>query len=170
MRRRRHQQQPLRATGKLLAERVTLGPVELLPLLDRIPTRGSRALVRLVDHHQVPVGSKQVGEDLVALGEVDRGDAAIVLEPRQLPKLPPHLMRIDDREAFIELVVELVLPLDRQRGRAEDQYPVGHHPQPQLLEQEPRHDRLARARIVREHEPQPRLGKHVLVDRDDLVR
>ena len=37
------------------------------------------------------------------------------------------------------------------------------------LMQQPRHDRLSGAGVVGEHEPQPRLRQHVLVDRDDLV-
>ena len=34
-----------------------------------------RALVGLVDDHQIPLGAQQVGQDVVALGEVERRDA-----------------------------------------------------------------------------------------------
>lgn len=71
---------------------------------------------------------------------------------------------------LIELVLELLLPLDGQRSRAEDEDPVGHRPQVELLGQEPGHDGLACTGIVGEDKSQPSLGQHVLVDGDDLVR
>ena len=73
-------------------------------------------------------------------------------------------------KSLVELLVQLVLPLDGQRRGAQDEHPVGDRPQPQLLDQQAGHDRLAGARVIGEHEPQPRLGQHVPVDRGDLVR
>jgi hypothetical protein len=79
-------------------------------------------------------------------------------------------VRVDDREVLVELLVQFVLPLHGQRRGAQDEHPVGDRPQAQLLDQQAGHDCLARARVVGEHEPQPRLGQHVAVHGDDLVR
>ena len=81
MRGRGHEQKAFAAARELLGERVALGAVESLATLGGVVARRGRALVRLVDDHQIPVGAQQIGEHLVAFGEVDRGDAAIVLQP-----------------------------------------------------------------------------------------
>lgn len=124
----------------------------------------------LVDNDQVPVRCpQQLGHDLLALGEIERGDAAVLALPRVSTQLPACEVRVDDREVLVELLVQLVLPLHRQRRGAQDEHSIGNRPQPQLLDQQPGHDRLAGGRVIGKHEPQPRLGKHVPVHRRDLV-
>ena len=64
----------------------------------------------------------------------------------------------------------LVLPLDGQRRRDEDQAAVDGLSELELLDEKAGHDRLARAGVVGEQETQPRLRQHLSVDRFDLVR
>ena len=126
--------------------------------------------MRLVDDHQVPLRTEEVIADVVTLGEVDARDHHRVAVPRAPPELMAHLLAADDLKLLVELLEHLVLPLRRQRRRRKDQAPIHDPAQLQLLQQQPGHDRLARARIVGEHEPQPWLREHVPVDRLDLVR
>ena len=85
-----------------------------------------------------------------------------------------ELLLIDGREDDVERLAEpaeqFVLPLDRQRRGAEDQHAVDGLAELHLLDEQARHDRLARAGVVRQQEAQPRLGQHPQVDGLDLVR
>ena len=85
-----------------------------------------------------------------------------------------ELLLIDGREDDVERLAEpaeqLVLPLDRQRRRAEDQHAVDGLAELHLLDEQARHDRLARTGVVRQQEAEPRLGQHPQVDGLDLVR
>jgi hypothetical protein len=47
---------------------------------------------------------------------------------------------------------------------------IGYAPGDQLLDEEARHDRLARARVIGEQEAQRLTRQHGLIDRGDLVR
>jgi len=126
--------------------------------------------VRLVDDHEIPVGALETGPHLVALGEVDRGDGAVGAPPRLVAEVPLDAVGAQDVEFLVELVGELLAPLERERRGADDQHPVGHAAQAELLVEQAGHDGLAGARVVGEHESQPRLRQHVPVDGDDLVR
>jgi len=77
---------------------------------------------------------------------------------------------VDHVERLAEPAEELVLPLNRQRGWAKDQDAIDGLAELHLLDQKPRHDRLASARVVGQEEPQAWLRKHPLVDGLDLVR
>ena len=76
----------------------------------------------------------------------------------------------DDVERLAEPAQQLVLPLDRQRRRAEDEHALDGLAELQLLDEQAGHDRLAGAGVVGEQEAQPRLRQHLLVDGLDLVR
>ena len=66
----------------LSLRRKTLDKLEPVRLRDLLSVGSSRALVRLVDNHRVPVGLEKLLSNLGPLGEVDRGDATLVLVPR----------------------------------------------------------------------------------------
>jgi len=55
----------------------------------------------------------------------------------------------DDLERFAKPSQQLVLPLDRQRRRAENEYPLNCLSQFHLLKEKTRHDRLTRIGIIR---------------------
>ena len=77
---------------------------------------------------------------------------------------------VDDLERLAKEAQQLVLPLDGQRRRNEDQAAVDGLAELELLDEETGHDRLACAGVVGEQEAQPRLRQHLAVDRFDLVR
>ena len=76
----------------------------------------------------------------------------------------------DDVERLAKPPLQLVLPLDRQRRRAEDEHAIDGLAEFHLLDEQARHDRLAGARVVGEQETQAGLREHLLVDGLDLVR
>ncbi len=114
------QQQPGRPARQLLGEHVELAAPDL------VDVRCGRALVRLVDLDQVPVSRQQVGQDIVLIGEVERLDDLVVLLPWAAAELPARLRRPHYQEALVGAVQQLVLPLDDDRGRGDDQRSVGH--------------------------------------------
>ena len=78
--------------------------------------------------------------------------------------------REDDVERFAKPAEQFVLPLDRQRRRAQDQHAVDGLAELHLLDEQAGHDGLARAGVVRQQEAEPGLRQHPQVDGLDLVR
>src|SRR5207248_1150794 len=76
----------------------------------------------------------------------------------------------DDVEVEPELLRKLVLPLLDEAARRNNEAATEVAAHDQLLDQEPRHDRLACAGIVGEQESQRLSRKHVAVDGSDLMR
>ncbi len=74
-----------------------------------------------------------------------------------------------DLEGQVEPAVELVLPLLDEAPGADDQAAMQVAANHQLLDEQPRHDRLAGARVVGEQEAQRLAREHLLVDGRDLV-
>ena len=70
----------------------------------------------------------------------------------------------------MEATVQLVLPLLGEAARAHDEAPFQVAAGNEFLDEEPRHDRLARARVVGEQESQGLAREHRLVDSRDLMR
>ena len=127
------------------------------------------ALVRLVDDDEVPSFAQNALSDIVLFGVVERGDDL----RRAMPGIDELLLidgREDDVERFAEPAEQFVLPLDRQRRGAEDQHPVDGLAELHLLDEQARHDRLARTGVVRQQKAEPRLRQHPQVDGLDLVR
>lgn len=162
-----HQQQVPGQAAQQLAEPIALG------VLDLATEEGGRQLVRLVEHHQIPTGLRrlQLGLD--------------VLVARQLVQPRDHQRRFgepvagacrlelvvgEDLEGQLEAAPEFVLPLLGQTAGADDQAALQVTAGDQLLDQQARHDRLARARVVRQQEAQRLPGQHGIVDGGDLVR
>ena len=70
----------------------------------------------------------------------------------------------------MEAPIKLVLPLLGEAAGADDEAALQVAAGDQLLDQQPRHDGLAGARIVRQQEAQRLARQHALVDGCDLVR
>ena len=75
-----------------------------------------------------------------------------------------------DVEREAELLGHFVLPLLDEAARSNDEATFQIAPDQQLLDQQPRHDRLASARVVGEQEAQRLAWKHLAIDGGDLVR
>ncbi|MDQ0687116.1 hypothetical protein QFZ56_006079 [Streptomyces achromogenes] len=76
----------------------------------------------------------------------------------------------DPAKTPIEEPVEVRLPLGHQVGGRDDQRLADESIPLHLTEIEPGHDRLTSARLVGEHETQPRLRQHGPVNRVRLMR
>src|SRR5262249_58639885 len=76
---------------------------------------------------------------------------------------------MNDLEALAEESQKLILPLDGQWCRYDDEHALDRLAQLQFLDEEAGHNRLAGARIVGEEEPQPRLRQHLEVHGLDLM-
>jgi hypothetical protein len=124
--------------------------------------RGRRGDVRLVEDEEALLGAvAEVGEERVAvLGAADQrvaDDEAVVRRPGvhaeaalDAPagdELPRHHL-----EAEAEAAHHLVAPLKADRGGTDDQHEVGLLAEDQLLEDEPRLDRLSEPDIVGDEE------------------
>lgn len=163
--RRRQEEKVPREGGEPLAQPVTLGPANLAA------PEGRAHLVRLVTHDQVPVGGVERALQVVVPAQrVEAADRERVFrKPVAGPGGPGRVVR-QDLERQGKPPREFVLPLLDEIARAHDQTPPhvpAHH---QLLEQQPGHDRLSRARVVRQHEPEGLAGQQRLVHRGNLVR
>ena len=124
----------------------------------------------LVDHAEIPSHVAQQIEDVVLSGhEVDRSDALGIVVPDVTPVRGSHGGAVDDREGLAELVLKLSPPLVGQVGRGDDQRPLDQPPELELLEGEPRHDRLASAGVVGDQEANLGLCQQVRVNRVHLM-
>jgi len=81
-----------------------------------------------------------------------------------------HRVAREDLEVEPKAAAELVLPLLDEFSRRDHQTALDVAADLHLLDQEPGHDRLAGAGVVREQETQRLPREHVLVNRVDLVR
>ena len=128
-------------------------------------------LVGLVDDDEVPVGAEQALLGVLdARDPGDRGDDLVALLPGVLAVVGAEHVAADDLEVLAELVLQLALPLEGQVGRRDDERALDQAADLQLLEQQPRHDRLAGARVVGEQEADAGQLEEVVVDRLELVR
>ena len=148
-----------------LAELVALG------LLEHVAEVVRGHLVGLVHDDEVPVGVLQLGDDVVVPREVvEPGDHQVLLGERvpaagALDRLARH-----DLEVQAELVREFVLPLLDQGTGADDEAALDVAPDEELLDEEARHDGLARTRVISQQEPERLARQELAVDRRDLVR
>ena len=76
----------------------------------------------------------------------------------------------EDSEIDGELLGKFGLPLLGERTGRNDEDTCRVRPHQEFLDEQTRHNRLARAGIVRQHIAQGRKWQHVLVDGGDLVR
>jgi hypothetical protein len=108
--------------------------------------------VGLVDNDQIPVLLPDPLADVILLGVVKGGDDLIASFPRVRQLLPVD-GREDDVECLTEPALHFVLPLDRQRGGAQDQDAINRFAQLHFLYGKTGHDCLAGARIVGQQHP-----------------
>ena len=164
VRSRGHQQQMPRVAAEELAELVALG---LLQLAAEV-VRGHP--VRLVDDHQVPVGVLELVLEVVGTGKL--------VHPRDEQVMPGEDIAVglgvgelagEQLERQAELLPQLVLPLLDQPAGRDDQAALQVAAEHELLDVEPGHDRLARAGIIGEQEPQRGPPDQLAVDGLDLV-
>ena len=161
MRRRGQQQDVVRAVAEQFSQLVAETLVALVP---------RRHAVRLVDDHEVPVNLFESGQDLVALRQIERRDDLVPLHPLVDAELVADVAALEDDELLVELLAQFALPLERQVRRVNDQDALDESAELEFAKQEPRHDRLAGARVVGEQEPHARQLEKVVVDGLRLVR
>ena len=167
VRRRRHQQE---VAGQAREELPQAVPFRVLDLAAE--ERG-RQLVGLVAHDQVPARVRRLQlllHVLVARQLVQTGDDQVGLEEPVAGAGGFELVVGQDLERKLESAVQLVLPLLGEAAGADDQAPLQVAAGDQLLDQQPRHDGLARAGVVGEQEAQRLARQHRVVDAGDLVR
>ncbi len=149
-------------------ELVPFGALDVVAAARR-PLRVRAARVGLVDDDRVPGLLPDTLPDVVPLGVVDRRDHVRLA----LPEIEEPLLVVrgaDDLERLAEEPKQLVLPLNGQRRRHQDETPGDGLAELELLDEKPGHDRHARAGVVREQEAQPALRQHLQVDGLDLMR
>ena len=127
--------------------------------------------MRLVDDDQVPMRAEQALLGVLdARDPGDRRDDLIAVLPGVVSIVRAKRLAPDDLEALAELVLEFTLPLERQVRRGDDQRPTDQSPSLEFLEQQPRHDRLARAGVVGQEEADAGELEEVVVDGLELMR
>ena len=154
VRRGRHQQEVAADLAELLAELEAFGLLELAA-----EVMGAHA-VSLVDDHEIPLRLRKLGAQLVVTGElIHPGDQKrMLLEGRRAEHRLAEL-RGKDLEGEPELQIELVLPLLDETAGHDDQAALHVLAEDQLLDVQPRHDRLAGARVIGKQEAQRRAGQ-----------
>jgi hypothetical protein len=164
VRRGRHQQQVAGDAAQQFAQ------LEALSLVDLVSEVAGRELVRLIDHHQVPVRKAQLVQELFAARQlVYAGDHQVgILEGVTAALL--HHLAAEEAELQAELLGHFVLPLLDQASRGHDQHAPGVGAHQQFSDQQAGHDGFAGAGVVSQHVAQRLARQHRLVDCSDLVR
>ena len=112
----------------------------------------------------------QSGQNVLSLREVERRDDPFLLEPLVHAELITQVAALQDQKFLVEFLLQLPLPLEREIGGSDDQDSFGQAAHPKLPDEQPRHDRLARAGVIGEQEADARELEEVVVDRLELVR
>ena len=150
----------IRGVAEPFPQFVALALVRLVP-------RGHA--VRFVHDDQVPVDLAQARQHVGPLGEVERGDDLRLLQPLVHAELVAEVAALEDQESFVELFLQLALPLEGQVGRADDQHPLGEPAQLEFADEQAGHDRLAGAGVVGQQEPHAGQFEQMVVNGLELV-
>ncbi|MDW8470219.1 MAG: hypothetical protein RML56_16030 [Burkholderiales bacterium] len=126
--------------------------------------------MRLVHDHEVPAHLPQSGQHIGALGQIERGDDAVALQPLIDAELLADVLALQHHELGVEFLLQFPLPLESEVGRADDEDALGKAAKLQLADQESRHDGLSRACVVGEQKAHARKFQQVVVHRFELVR
>ncbi len=126
--------------------------------------------MRLVHDDQIPVDLAQPRQDVVALGQVEGGDDPVSLQPLVYAELVANVLALEHEELRVELLLELALPLEGEIGRTDDQDALGEAAELEFTDEQPGHDRLASAGVIRQQESYACELEEVVVDRFELVR
>ena len=166
VRRGRHQQEMAGEARKQLTQPVALR------VLDLAAKERGRHFVGLVAHDEVPtaVGSLQLLLNVLVAGELvqPRYDEMGFQEPVSGARRFELVVR-EDVERQLEAMEELILPLLRKAAGTDDQTALQITARDHLLDEHPRHDGLAGARVIGEHKAKRLTGQHGFVDRRDLM-
>ena len=154
------QQHVVRAVAQELPEPVALALVRLV---------ARRHAVGLVDDHQVPAYLPQTRKDVLALGEVKRGNHMFLAQPLVDAELVANVSAFQHQELLIELLLQFSLPLEGQVRGAHDEDPLGQTPELELADEQAGHDGLAGPGVVGEQEPHAGELHEVFVDRLQLM-
>jgi hypothetical protein len=159
-----HEQQVAGEPAEQLAELEALGPLDLGAEVVGAHPMG------LIDDDQIPFGLGELGQQLIVAGQlIHPGDEqGVGLEHRLQARL--RQLAGEDREVEAELEGQLVLPLFDEAARSDDEAALDVVADDQLLDEQARHDRLARAGVVGQQEAQRVAAEQIPVDRPDLVR
>ena len=65
-----------------------------------------------IDYHQVPGYLFQALNNLILLSKIERGNTLAIAIPDITRKLIAHHLGVDYFKRFIELTIQLILPLD----------------------------------------------------------
>ena len=126
-----------------------------LRVLDLAAEERGRHLVRLVAHDEVPAAIRrlQLVLDVLVAGElVEPGNDEVGFQEPVAGACRFELVVRQDVEGQMEPAVELVLPLLRETAGTDDETALQVSAGDQLLDEQPRHDGLAGARVVGEQE------------------
>ena len=105
---------------------------------------------------------------LVARKLIEAGDHQVGFQEPVARPSGFELVVGENLKRQMEAVIQLVLPLLRKASWTDHEAPLEVAAGDQLLDQQPRHDGLARACVIGEQEAQPR--QHRFVHGRDLVR
>ena len=179
MRRRGKQQQMPRRPGKRPAVVVRVGarqgfrqPVAVgLPHPEVRPPVGGQLVGLVEDDEVVGRGRRfpQPAEHARAGQGVEAGDRQVALQPGEGVS-GACVVAGGDAEPEPEQVPHLPAPVADEAGGRDDEHPPREAPRQHLAHVEPGHDRLARAGVVGQQEPERRSFEHAFVDGNPLVR
>ena len=162
----RHQQEMAGETRQQLPQPVALR------VLDLTTKERRRHLMGLVAHDEIPAairGLQLLLNVLVARELIQPGNDEIGFqEPVSCARCFELVVR-QDVEGQVEPTVELILPLLRETTGTDDQTPLQITASDQLLDEQPRHDGFAGARVIGEKKAKRLTGQHGFVDRGDLM-
>ena len=178
MRRRREQQQMPRRPGKRPAGVVRAGagegfrqPVAVGLAHPEVRAAVGGQFVGFVEDREV-IGFGRVlaqpAEHALSGQGVDADDGQIALRPGE-GVAGAGVGARGDAEPEAEQVLHLAPPIADQTGGRDDENPPDETPRQHLAHIEPGHDRLARAGVVGQQEPERRPFEHAFVDGDPLM-
>ena len=158
----RHQQEMVRHLRERFTEPIGVG----LPIIGR-----SAHLVSLIHNHEIPPRPQQTFASILDhRNPGDRRDNLIPFLPRVLPVVRPKHVSTNDVELLTKLVRHFPLPLKGQAGRRDDQHSLHQSTRFEFLQQQPGHDCLASAGIIRQQKANARQLQEVAVDGLQLMR
>ena len=126
-------------------------------------------LVRLVHDDQVEVDRGQGGQEVILLGEVHRGDDLHLPLPDVLAIEGVHHPPVYDDKVLLEALLHLPPPLVLEVAWRYDEDTASQVTQFEFLDDQPGHDRLARAGVIGDEEADAGQAQHIAVDRLDLM-
>ena len=132
----------------------------------------SRCEISLVAHDEIPpaIRSLQLLLNVFVAGElIQPGNNEIGFQEPVPCARGFELVVRQDVERQLKPALKLILPLLGETAGTDDQTPLQIPASDQLLDEQPRHDRFAGARVIGEKKAKALTGQHGFVDRGDLM-